>query len=30
MIVKHNKTGNVYYLGNEKCKAKINGNELMP
>ena len=25
MIVKHNKTGNLYYLGSEKCKAKING-----
>lgn len=25
MVVKHNKTGNLYYLGSEKCKAKING-----
>lgn len=25
MILKHNKTGNLYYLGSEKCKAKING-----
>lgn len=25
MILKHNKTGNLYYLGSDKCKAKING-----
>ena len=25
MILKHNKTGNLYYLGSGKCKAKING-----
>ena len=25
MILKHNKTGNLYYLGSEKCKAKISG-----
>ena len=25
MILKHNKTGNLYYLGDDKCKAKING-----
>ena len=25
MILKHNKTGKLYYLGNEKCKAKISG-----
>ena len=25
MIVKHNKTGDLYLLVNDKCKAKING-----
>ena len=25
MILKHNKTGNLYYLGCDNCKAKING-----
>lgn len=25
MILKHNKTGNLYYLGSDRCKAKING-----
>ena len=25
MILKHNNTGNLYYLGSGKCKAKING-----
>ena len=25
MILKHNKTGSLYYLGSEKCKAKISG-----
>ena len=25
MILKHNKTGNLYQLINDKCKAKING-----
>ena len=25
MVVMHKKTGDLYYLGSEKCKAKING-----
>ena len=25
MILKHNKTGNLYYLGSDECKSKING-----
>ena len=25
MVIMHNKTGDLYYLGSEKCKAKING-----
>ena len=25
MILKHNKTGDLYYLGDDRCKAKING-----
>ena len=25
MVVMHKKTGHLYYLGSEKCKAKING-----
>lgn len=28
MVVKHNKTGNLYLLVNDKCKVKINGEQV--